>query len=356
MLRGIAALLVVLFHAAAIWRELSGGMGYFGPWDRGWAGVDLFFVISGFVMVWVAGDRPAGWRTAAQFLFDRATRIYPLWWVFCTMMALYFLFAYGQPASPTVTAEVGAWAAFAQSLSLWPTGQFPVLQVGWTLTFELAFYAVFAVLLLLPRPWRPYGLGLWAVLLLTSWAVSAPRAGLPSSPLALLLNPLCLEFLMGVAAATIVRRWALPGWGALWLAVVGTAAFLSAMVLEPAYDPDALDRFRTLRFGIPSALILLGLVGLERASRMRSPLALNALGDASYTLYLSHVLVILVLKRACEAAGLLTEPSALSMAGFMGLAALASIAAALILYRVLERPLLRISRAPLAKGGLAGQR
>ncbi|MGB6230274.1 MAG: acyltransferase, partial [Litorimonas sp.] len=204
-LRGVAALLVVLFHAASIWREGTGGAGLAGPWDGGWAGVDLFFVISGFVMVWVTADRAGGARPAGRFLFDRATRIYPLWWVFCSLMGLYFLLTYGQPASPATLADGSPLSVFACSLALWPLGDQPVLGVGWTLTFEIAFYALFAVLMLLRSRWRLPLIGLWGGVLLYLLVTTPPTARLPDSWAGVLLSPLCLEFVLGAGVAAWIR-------------------------------------------------------------------------------------------------------------------------------------------------------
>jgi peptidoglycan/LPS O-acetylase OafA/YrhL len=355
-LRAIAAILVVIFHGAGIWREGVGAVGFAGPWDRGWAGVDLFFVISGFVMVWVAGDRAAGIRTAARFLWDRATRVYPLWWVFCALMAVYFFFTYGQPASPALVTPDTAWGMFARSMLLWPQGQMPVLSVGWTLIFEMAFYAVFALLLLVPAKWRCVGLLIWATVLLYRWNFTAADSGLPNSWLMTLLDPLCFEFLIGAAVAYCLKTFRLPAALALSLCAIGVVSFMAVMIWLSGFEGEAMSRNRVLAFGLPSGLIVLGVVGWEITSGRRTPGWLRRIGDASYTLYLAHFLMLLVLRRLFEAVGLFTDVSALSMAGFMGLGLVISVVAALILYRLIERPLLRLSRAPLAKRPASRQR
>lgn len=348
-LRAIAAMLVVIFHGAEIWREAVGAVGFAGPWDRGWAGVDLFFVISGFVMVWVAGDRVAGIRTAVRFLWDRATRVYPLWWVFCALMAIYFFITYGQPASPTTETSDTAWGMFARSMLLWPQGQMPVLSVGWTLIFEMAFYAVFALLLLIPVKWRPLGLFLWGALLLYRWHFTPAYSGMPDGWMMVLWDPLCFEFLIGAAVAYCLKTVRVPAALALSLAAIGVITFIAVMIFVSGFDSEAMSRNRVLGFGLPSGLIVLGVVGWEIASGGRVAGWLRQIGDASYTLYLAHFLVLLVLKRVFERIGLFTDVSALSMAGFMIVGLVASVVASLILYRLIERPLLRLARAPLAK-------
>lgn len=354
-LRGVAAVLVVVFHGAAIWREMVGTDAFAGPWDRGWAGVDLFFVISGFVMVWVAGDRAAGVRTSARFLWDRVTRVYPLWWVFCSLMALYFMLAYGQPASPATQTADQAWGMFARSMLLWPQGEMPVLGVGWTLIYEMAFYGLFALLLLIPAKWRPVGLILWGAILLYQWNITPADSALPFSWTGTLADQLCLEFLIGAAVAYFLKTVRVPSSVALAIAVMGVASFIAAMMFVGGFDNVAMARNRVLAFGLPSGLILLGIISWEISGRGRTAGWLRRIGDASYTLYLSHFLVLLVLKRVFERVGLFTEISALSMAGFMIVGLFASVITSLILYRLIERPLLRLTRAPLAKRGVSGQ-
>lgn len=354
-LRGVAALLVVLFHSAEIWRDLSGSVGFHGVWDRGWSGVDLFFVISGFVMVWVAGDRVAGPRTATRFLWDRATRVYPLWWVFCALMALYFMLTYGQPALPANHSTDQSWGVFLRSMLLWPQGELPVLSVGWTLIYEMAFYALFGLLLLVPAKWRPVGLALWGAFLLYRWTVSPAESGLPSSWSMTIADQLCLEFLLGAGVAYAVKARGVSERIAVGLILIGVGLFLASMTMGSAVDGAAIDRNRVIAFGVPSGLVLWGLVGWELSGERRIAGWVRRIGDASYTLYLSHFIVLLVLKRLFAQVGVFEVPSGLSMVGFMVVGTGISVIAALVLYRVIEQPLLRMTRRPLAKRGVKRQ-
>ena len=354
-LRGIAALLVVIFHAAAIWREISGMTGFPGFWDRGWVGVDLFFVISGFVMVWVAGDRAPGIRSTGRFLFDRATRIYPLWWIFCGLMALYFVVSYGQPAAPDRGSADGAWGVFAASMTLWPQGEMPLLPIGWTLTFELAFYALFAVLLLLPPYFRGWAIGAWGVFLLLIGLNQPFQDFSPRSWIGIVTHPLCLEFVFGALIAYLVKTVPISDVFGRWLVAAGLVLTSSLLVSGFGYGEDGLVLMRIPVAGTLSAVILLGLIIWERSGGLVIPQVLQALGDASYTLYLSHFLVLLTIKRLLAPTELFTEASLPSLLGFMTLSTLASVVAALLLYRWVEKPLLTLSRTPLAKRAQPGQ-
>jgi len=155
-LRGIAALLVLVFHIAEIQRSVIGTgpdtIWLSGWWNGGYSGVDLFFVISGFIMVYVTQNKAGSWRHSLQFLYARIVRIYPVWWVFSGIMALYFWQAYGVPADierANISGGLGAY--LLRSVLLLPQAAVPVLGLGWSLIHEVYFYLVFALILCVPR-------------------------------------------------------------------------------------------------------------------------------------------------------------------------------------------------------------
>ena len=144
-LRAIAVLLVVLAHlhqseARFFPQALLGDYAF-----AGFAGVDIFFVISGFIIHYLYRHRD---RISARFFLDRINRIYPLYWLF-TGLALTGYWVMGGALSAT-PGEID----IAGSLALIPLGHPPVLLVGWTLTHELWFYLVYGLCLGLPRPAR----------------------------------------------------------------------------------------------------------------------------------------------------------------------------------------------------------
>ncbi|MEM9599972.1 MAG: acyltransferase, partial [Pseudomonadota bacterium] len=261
----------------------------------------------------------------------------------------YFILTYGQLASPLIYDGDGAARQFFASMALWPTGVQPVLTVGWTLTFELAFYALFAALLLLPARFRMGAIFLWGLFLMGRLILDQDLPALPESWLGILISPLCLEFVFGAVVAWLIRRMTIPRWLGFGLFYVGAIGFLGLMIAADTLGglPDV--RSRTISFGVAAAILIAGLVAMERTGRFTPIPGLRAIGDASYTLYLSHLLVILSLKRICEALDLMVAPTRLSMIGFMGLALIVSVLASLILYRILEKPLLKLSRALLPK-------
>ena len=125
-MRGVAALLVVVFHIYGMFFEgspLERGFGAF--YARGYAGVDMFFVISGFIMVYVTVGLQPSFKRAGLFLWARVSRIYPVWWVFAALMMLYFFIAYGQAAPPDKVEGKAVLPFISKSLLLMPQKHHP---------------------------------------------------------------------------------------------------------------------------------------------------------------------------------------------------------------------------------------
>ena len=288
IMRGLAALLVTFYHVRAIETLAIGDSGLIlsatgapesgligGLWGNGFVGVDLFFVISGFIMVYVTRDLVQGWRSVASFLFARVSRIYPLWWLFASIMALYFLYAYGVPVDAAQAAKSGQsnLEHLLKSYLLVPQSVFPVLGVGWTLVHEMYFYFVFAAALALPRRWLPYFLAVWGA------CVIAGSLGGLSGPFAidypaLIFYPMTIEFVLGAFAGLLVASGRI--WKPAILIVIAAIWLAAVMQLVPtpeghgaAWTDFILQWGRVLIYGVPSALIIYALAGLEVQNRLR---------------------------------------------------------------------------------------
>jgi peptidoglycan/LPS O-acetylase OafA/YrhL len=336
-LRGLACLLVLLYHAAE-WERLpvlDADCCLLAPFRFfGYAGVDLFFVLSGFVLTWAHADHLGRPAALLSYTARRLWRIYPAYWVCWLVAALPRLHRQG----------AGEAASYLLLLPRQGTEPFPQgsLQAGnlaipqsWTLVYELMFYLLFACFFLLPR--RCFLPLLFGWFLAAAFAVFRPElpflAGLP-------LQPLVLEFLLGCFAALIVRRGTnVPAGGCIVLGVVWFAVggcLHAAGLSSGAQDP----RHRVLAFGIPAALLVGGLTARERAASPLLPRWLLPLGDASYSIYLTHVLVFgLVFKRTL---GLSHRP--LPHLLWLVLMLGAALAAGYLFHLGVERPLLRWRR------------
>ncbi|WP_225010765.1 acyltransferase family protein [Novosphingobium percolationis] len=329
-LRGLAALAVVTHHAL---EHSNGAARPFSPdWltTVGAAGVDLFFVISGFIMVWTTFPEGRAPLRPATFLYRRVVRIYPLYWLTCTAMlalvAMGFLRAHNFTGSE-----------IARSFALFPPAT--LVGVAWTLVFEMWFYILFT-LLLASGSRRVVVIGVPGLLL----CAAALATFLPAGPVRdFLQSPLPIEFCYGIGLAIVGRRVIerpLPRVLALALGALALIAMCLAAVLVPhATTAELPAAARVLAWGLP-ALVLVGL-SLPLRARGRAGAALARLGDTSYALYLSHVFVMIGYGRLLKipAVAALPQPP-LVLAICVG-----SVAGGFAFHIACERPLTRLFRS-----------
>jgi exopolysaccharide production protein ExoZ len=282
-LRFFAAFLVVITHSTLYASErLLSGAGY---WPEGATGVNIFFVISGFVMVVsTTGLRGVadGWK---QFISRRLIRIVPMYWTATTLKLIALIII-----PSTVLHSQFDIIHILFSYFFIPTtnveGEFkPFLAVGWTLYFEMFFYVLFA-LALYQRGNLYYFVG--AVLAVFAALSTLRTPGLPAATM--FFDPVVLQFFFGMLVAATV--WTVRGPTSvitrhpiLPIALSISGALLLLIPFQVLGLPDA---FRT---GVPAATIVLGVVWLEPHLKGRLPKTLLLLGDASYVLYLFHPLI-----------------------------------------------------------------
>lgn len=278
--RGVAASLVVVYHAA---RHLDlNGMGLpwaFGIEKFGHAGVDFFFVLSGFIILFAHWGDIGSPASLPRYAERRCTRIFPLYW---PVLAAYAVLAVlGSRAWSPSIGEV-----FANFLLL-PSSSEPVVGVAWTLQHEMLFYALF-VGLLVSRALGLVLIGAWVVWIV---AISAGQLAAPElrtwQVCASVYN---LQFVMGMAAAWISQRWRAPRSGAM--AIAGALAFFVVGVAESRGWIDGYADPARFLYGVAAWLFVVGIVERERESELRVPRWLAVLGKASYSIYLVHLLVL----------------------------------------------------------------
>ncbi|KQV10855.1 exopolysaccharide biosynthesis protein [Rhizobium sp. Root1203] len=322
-LRAFAALAVVVFHAA----EKSGE-----HFAIGAAGVDVFFVISGFIM-WVISERRP--MTPQGFLLDRIRRIAPSYWLVTAVMivgAVAGLF----PNLQLTGAHVLASLFFVPMISPSNGEIWPVLVQGWTLNFEIFFYVLFAGALFLPRNWR--------LIFLSAAFGGFFLIGLflrPTSPaLYTYTRPIILEFLGGVFLAELwLRRW-IAG-TSLGLACIGASLSGFAAIFLIGAD------FNEAICGPLAMALVYGMVSLEADGSIGRVPVLTYLGDASYSIYLWHTLAISVIVKAAGMVGLSTAVTV--VAAVIGGTILGAAA-----YELVEKPLKKLlSRTGPKQGALA---
>lgn len=327
ILRGVAANAVVMAHLSAYERSVAGPDLYFAPWYYGAAGVDLFFVISGFVMVASASGTPT-----AAFLWRRFARIYPLYWI-ATLAFLATILAF-----PGFVGTRGPEdQSILRTVFLVPIWGDNIIPLAWTLIFEVWFYLIFAGLLAMKANlWK--AMAVWLGILLVCLIAGSPF----DTPLYHLTSFLSAEFMLGMVAGLLWKRgedrFALP-------ALLAGLLMLTIAVfwLAPSYDIGKLSTYqnwRVLYFGVPSALVVYGAVGLERYAK-RLPALLSTLGDISYSTYLLHLIVLFFVANIVRLSPLggWADNAAIFVVGLVG-----SNVVAYGAYRLFERPIMRLSR------------
>lgn len=312
-LRGLAALGVVIFHVYDHFPQPLGRS--FGIGARG---VDVFFVISGFIMYMAARD-----ERLSRFITRRLIRIVPLYWLATFFLMLLLLVFQGRHAS---------WTETMLSLALVPhyseshAGQiWPILVPGWTLSYELLFYALFALGIATRRVVAAPALAI--VALVTLGALLKPSSAI----FAVMTNPLLIEFLLGLLIALVVhRRPAL-----LTITLVATIIFAAIAASLAGYAKDA---GRVCVFAT-AAVMVLGAVWFERRRPGKPIPALRLFGDASYSIYLFHSPFLFLIDRLWV--DRLDGISMLAANAVALVEIVAALAVGVVLHLVLEKPVLR---------------
>jgi peptidoglycan/LPS O-acetylase OafA/YrhL len=249
------------------------------PWG---AGVDIFFVISGFIIVHASASLfGTGAQGAGTFLRRRLARIVPLYWIM-TFAFLAVLWA-GRGA---IHGAIGGPAYIAASFLFlpWPRPDGlmePALGLGWTLNYEMFFYAVFALFIALPRHRALACVGF----VLGLFVLAGQSVGFATPQLTFWSNPIILEFCAGMGLAQLLAAGVgLPVWLRLGLPLLAITA------LHFAPDPGA---SRAAVWGIPAVLLVAAAALAPIPATLSRPArAVVRLGDASYALYLVHPFVM----------------------------------------------------------------
>jgi exopolysaccharide production protein ExoZ len=327
-LRAVAALMVVYYHVELVIPEFQQRLSLPHPLHSGGlaAGVQVFFVISGFIMLaTTTHSKPA------DFLVRRLIRIVPLYWLLTGILAISILVVPHVFRQTVLTSD-----AFVKSMLFIAYTDThgtisPLVVPGWTLNIEMFFYGVFALGLLVPLERR---LPLVAVLFMALVFVGM-RLSLPQSPAELwqITRPWMLEFVLGM----VIARWWLKG-ALRWVPFVCYGlifvGFVGLLTTWTRIFHDEAD------YVLPSALIVLGTVALDQGRGINPHRWPMLLGDASYSIYLSHFFTLAAVKAFWVKLGLTHGGSWAYVFALVAVAA--SIIVALMIYRTIERPLLKI--------------
>jgi exopolysaccharide production protein ExoZ len=287
-LRAIAVLLVLFSHLFRIEEKYSSNRILPDFFLSGVSGVDLFFVISGFIMVVTTTGKFGYWGNSFKFIYNRATRIFPPY-LFYTLIVL------------TIAALMPGWVNsgadydLLSSLLLFPSDSAPLLAVGWTLIHEMYFYYVFLFFILFSEKFLLPFLFIWGMIV-----VCANQVLTLDSPLfTLIFSPLTLEFIFGAFLALYCRinPPKIGIYGSIGLLFASfTLIFLGADYFQAINNAQPSGFWRVLIFGLPAVVILYVIVNLE-SKNIKFPDWVMKIGDSSYSTYLTHVLVLSALGR-----------------------------------------------------------
>ncbi|MEG6508170.1 acyltransferase [Methyloligella sp. 2.7D] len=326
-LRGIAALGVLLFHAEGF---LEGYGSQQLPHDLttiGKAGVDIFFVISGFILTLVMGSS----RGQTEFMLGRLARVgVPYWCVTLVLVAATLALPSAFRSFDWSGTDLLLSLSFIPSVAR-ESSISPILEPGWTLCLEMLFYILLAASLSLAPSFR-------------SAAVSAALCALVGIGLMLQLpqgggvvwfftQAVLVEFCFGIVIAQLFLKGWRTGKGPA-LALIGLA--LAGFAVAVMFPPGSYTAMRPVTYGIPAALLVAGTVLLEGAGGWFENRVLAFLGTISYSLYLTHVLALAVTAKILSG-----HVSGLGGDLVMLVAAIgAALAGGYIFYQLVERPAL----------------
>lgn len=274
-LRVLAAWLVVLHHCMQIFFnfEVSGIIA--GALSRyGAIGVDLFFVISGFVIYNAVESKKV---SPGMFALHRLARIVPAYWVFTLLTAVTLVYLPGVvPFTEYAPVFLLKSLLFIPGQNPSGIGWFPLLTVGWTLNYEMVFYVIFFLGLFFSRGLIFFAL-IAGVYLLQGWVYKL------GGEFVFYGNNIMFEFVFGILICVIYRR----GWLAIVnpyvaLLMIMSSVFFIGSSSGVTHDP--------IRFGVPCAILLMAALSQEKYFPESG--LIQRLGDWSYSTYLSHVLVI----------------------------------------------------------------
>jgi exopolysaccharide production protein ExoZ len=352
--RGIACILVVLHHANIILdRELKQD-GSFKIFHFGWVGVDFFFVLSGFIIFYIHQVDLGKPNRFKSFITKRFLRVYPLYWII-----LFGKICISSIGNPNSNLSQNNLLQFIQAILLLPQEKSNLdnfISVSWTLTYEVFFYLVFGLLILIkPNISRPI-VTVWVVILLLKFSNLLTIFGISFSAdnshllFNFIFNGRNLEFILGCAAAYIVSKYN-DKHGKLW--ILSALGMLIISVLNTNYHGlgGVSADLAPIAYGIPFTLLIIGSVKLEKTTALKIPIVLIYLGNASYSIYLTHGFFINNFTKIYLKLAEKYNPNLLSLRtdsimyiSISSLIVCLSIIIGCVTYSVVERPMIEILR------------
>jgi exopolysaccharide production protein ExoZ len=282
--RGFAAVVVALHHIAGANFKYFKITLFNGFFLSGWSGVDFFFVLSGFIITYVHLNDVINRKNLMNFIFKRFVRIYPTYWIIATIALMVFL-KLGKYSLQTDYVYIIKCLLLVQ----YGTGLF--LAVAWTLVYEVFFYLIFGLCIVLGFKYSKFIIIIWFFLTLLLNLLDSDFTK------QIAFNNFILEFLMGCFIAYIFLKWNAQ------LSPYRTLIFRCGLLLFMAtWMISWLTHFASITalesrisYGLASSAIILGSALIDSFKAIKVNKALLLLGDSSYALYLIHSLCLAII-------------------------------------------------------------
>ena len=324
MLRGIAAIMVVLYHLLPQYKAMGGEIAFFHKiFQWGFMGVDIFFIISGFIMAYTTFNKERNIHNAKTFIKHRLFRVYLGYWPF--FFTMFFAWLFLSPDKLKSLDIINSFFLTSQQITEL------VLPVSWSLGYELYFYFLFLFTFLFSKKqlylYIPSFIGLIFILVFYSYY----ELEIPKN---FYYSPYLLEFFSGILLYMykdyLMKIWLLP------VNIIIIAVSLSSASVSYHAGHEFL---RVMTFGTSALLIVHSALILEHNHLYKAGKIFQTLGDASYTLYLSHTIVMIAFYFIGLREVFTSHTSeVLPIIGSL-LMIVISIVFSLIYYRKIERPL-----------------
>ena len=340
--RAIAAIFVLLYHVSGTFQaQFSYPLG-FNVFSFGIAGVDIFFVLSGFIIYYTSSNNIN--LTTKEFLLKRFIRIFPIYWVlFAVTLGLIFcqkLFfsAAASISNTTRIIENGGLTSLLKSFFLIPN-DFRTIYLSWTLSFEIVFYLLFGLFFFRNSRLFMTILTIWVGLCYANaFLIHIDFLNhLAHNPFKAFLNPIVAEFFLGCLVAILILKY--PPKYPVIAFFIGMVFFLFS-ALKVTYSFSIADEI-VFFFGVPSAFIIYGIANIKSSV----PKFLTYLGDASYSIYLFHEPFFALLIKAIALFKLTSH-----IKNFLGMGFISVVLILLccLVHNYIEIPLLRFCRKKIA--------
>jgi len=269
--RGLAALAVVGHHAVTSTSAFIGDMPawIYNTIGKGNFGVDFFFVLSGFIIMYIHQYDDKSLHSVTRYIKKRVVRVYPIYWCIAIPLALAYVFI------PSLSEAGGRDVSVLSSIFLTPSSGVPVLSVAWTLIHEIMFYSLFLLFFYSNRVFLIF-ISIWVAGIITLNSLGE----VPSGAGRYVFSLLNIEFVIGMIAASLLKKTSQNIAPALILGGI-TLGFIGIYFVE---------QFNYIRliFALGMAMLIVGSATIEDYKKFTWPSILILLGNASFSIYLVH--------------------------------------------------------------------